>query len=367
MKGSTRLFLLALSLLSVISCRRPDVVEKREADIIDFEFIKRPTITSKVPEGEKKQPLTPELFSPYFSEKNNYRISSGDVLEISVFGDEDLVRETVVAPDGKVYFMFADGIPAAGRTLKELASDITTKLSTVYLHPDVTILPKYIASQYYMILGKVGRPNAYPITASMTLRQAIGEAGGIAYGGYKGTTIQVASLKDSFIVRKGKKLDVDFAKLLYSEGADQDIYVQPGDYIYIASSLVNQLYLIGAVREQKPIPYKDGITLVQAISGPAGMSGGFFLGNPYGANLSQIMIIRGSLTSPRVMKVDFFKIIAGEARDVYLEPGDIIYVPNKKFRFMRSLVHAAISNFVSSFGSSAGNYYASEKWFKSGP
>lgn len=181
--------------------------------------------------------------------------------------------------------------------------------------------------------------------------------------GYKGTTIQIASLRDSFIVRDGKKLPIDFARLLYTEGADQDIYMKPGDYIYIASSLVTQIYLIGAVREQKPIPYKDGLTVVGAISGPSGITGGITKeGRP-----TQILVIRGSLTNPQVMSVDLFKIIDGKARDVYLLPGDIVYVPNKKFRFGRELVREAIDSFVDSFGSTAGDYYAEDRWFRSGP
>jgi protein involved in polysaccharide export with SLBB domain len=361
--------LLLLLIVGFSACRRPEVVEKREAEIVDFEFrnkssIKNPQITPP----EEKTPLTPELFDPYYTMKKEYRITRGDVLEISIFGDdESSVRETVVAPDGRLYYMFLDGIPAEGRTLTEVAHDISSRIAHLFVNPEVTITPKTVMSQRYFMLGKIGRPGSYAIGPSITLRQAIGDAGGIAYGGYAGTTIQIASLRDSFIIRDGKKLDVDFAKLIFTEGSEYDIYLQPGDFIYVASSLVKQIYLIGAVNEQKPIPYKDGITLFQAISGPSGLSGGIKLGFAYGANPAQIMIIRGTLDNPRVMMVDFFKIIDGQARDVYLEPGDIVYVPNKKFRFARTVVRAAVNAFVSNFGSAAGSYYADHKWFPSGP
>src|SRR6185295_16255325 len=144
-------------------------------------------------------------------------------------------------PDGKIYYMFTDGVPAEDRTLKEVAADISGRISNIFINPEVTILPKRVINQQYLILGKIARPGAYPLVSSLTIRQAIGEAGGVAYGGYKGTTIQIASLRDSFIVREGKKLDVDFAQLIYTEGADQDIYIQPGDYIYLATSLIKQI------------------------------------------------------------------------------------------------------------------------------
>jgi polysaccharide export outer membrane protein len=356
-------------LLLMASCRRPEVIEQRESEIIEFEFHNKSSVKNYVePAKELRTPLTRELFDPFHIEAPEYKISRGDVLEIFMYGEDDnFVRETVVAPDGRLYYMFVDGIPAEGRTLKEVATDLSKRLAPLFINPEVTIIPRSIAAQRYCIIGKVNRQGSYPIVAALTLRQAIGEAGGISFGGYNGTTIQIASLRESFIIRNGKKLDVDFAKLVFTEGSDYDIYVQPGDYIYIASSLVKQIYLCGAVPEQHAIPYYDGITLVQAISGPSGISGGIILGTAYGSNVSQIMIVRGSLTNPQVMMVNLFKIIEGKARDVYLEPGDIVYVPDKKWRFARSLVHAAIYQFAAAFGSDAGNYYATEKWFKSGP
>jgi len=369
MKYIKLLLLLVFCTTLHTSCRRPLVVKKREGEIIDFEFKNKSSVQEEVrKEEDPRVALNDEHFNPFYLERKDYKISKGDVLEISIFGDDDqAMRETVVAPDGRIYYMFADAIPAEGRTLKDVANDIESKIGHLFTNPEVTVIPRQIMAQRYMILGKVARPGIYPILSSLTLRHAIGEAGGVAYGGYAGTTIQIASLRDSFIVRNGKKLDINFANLLFTEGSEYDVYVQPGDYIYLASSLVRQIYLIGAVREQKPIPYKDGLTLFKAVSGPSGLVGGVLLGGPFAANVSQIMIVRGSLKQPKVMMVDLFKIIEGQARDVYLEPGDIVYIPNKKFRFGRGLVRSAIDTFVSTFGSDVGNYYASEEWFKSGP
>jgi len=356
------------ALLASSGCRRPEVIVTRQNEITEFEFKNRSTIPPVIEKKEPREPLKKENFSPYTAIKNEYRIQEGDILEVMIFSEKETIsKEAPVAPDGRLYFLFVDGVQAEGRTLKEVATDITAKISHLYPNAEVSVFPKKVVNQHYMILGKVGKAGVYPITSSVTLRQAIGDAGGIAYGGYKGTTIAIASLRESFIVREGKKLDVDFSKLLFSEGSDQDIYVLPGDYIYIASSLVKQVYLIGNVKEQKPIPYFDGMTLVQAISGPSGVTGGFRIGGWEAANVSQIMIVRGSLSSPQVMCVNLYKIIDGSARDVYLQPGDIVYIPNKKFRFGRELVRLAVDTFVQEFGTAAGEYYASKEWFKSGP
>lgn len=306
--------------------------------------------------------LKAEYFDPYKPLSEDYRIAIGDVLEVAIFGHDDtLVDKVVIAPDGRLYYMFLDGLPAAGRTVDEVAADIEERVAHLFISPEVTIIPKKIAQRTFRILGKVNRPGVYPIVSSLTIRQAIGDAGGIAYGGFSGTTIAVANFRESFLVRDGDRLAIDFERLIHTEGSDQNIYLQPGDYIYIASSLVHEVYLLGAVVEQKPIQYKDGLTLVASLSGVAGLRGGFLSD----ADLSRITVVRGSLDNPQVITANIIKILEGGAKDFYLRPGDIVYVPQKHFRFGRELVRTAINAFMAAFGAESGGHYAGEHWFPS--
>jgi hypothetical protein len=45
------------------------------------------------------------------------------------------------------------------------------------------------------------------------------------------------------------------------------------------------------------------------------------------ADRSRIHVVRGSLSNPTLIVTDFNKIITGQAQDVQLEPGDIVFVP----------------------------------------
>lgn len=342
-------------LLTCTGCgRRPPVIVGQESQVIDF--VPEEMLEEETGVYKDRSPLLPEYFDAYQAHVDEYRISAGDVLEISVFGNEDSsVGQVVVAPDGRLYYMFLEGLQAEGLTVKELGDELEQQLTNMFIDPEVTVIPKQISGQSYMIMGKVGGPGVYPITNAITLQQAIGEAGGVALGGYAGTTINIANLRESYIVRNGKKLDVDFERLLYTDGSDQNIYVRPGDYIYIASSLVQQVYLLGAVSTQKPIPYKDGLTLIAALAGSAGITGG----TTSSADAQRMLIIRGSLENPKVIQADIIEILEGRARDIYLVPGDIIYAQHKNMRFGRELVKLAIDSFVGSFSGSAGGHYGS--------
>ena len=79
--------------------------------------------------------------------------------------------------------------------------------------------------------------------------------------------------------------------------------------------------------------------------------------------MKKVLLIRGSLKHPCVAQVDLQKMLAGEARDLPLMPGDIIYLQHKDLRLGRELVHIAIYSFVNTFCGKAASHYAEEHWF----
>lgn len=356
-KWVSRAVFALLFFVACTSCSRRDpVIYEKDEVICEYlpyrkkqHFVHR---EKKVKKIHKVDP-TKEDFDAYQAQSTDFRLSIGDQLHIIVFGDKDtLVEDAIVAPDGYLYYLFLDGIKANGMTLKEVKEEIEEALKDFFIQPDISIIPTSISANTYKILGKVPRPGEYPITTSLTLRQAIGDAGGISLGGYRGTTINIASLRDSFLIRDGKRLNIDFENLLYTEGSKDNVFVRPNDYIYVASSLTKEVFLLGAVAEPKPIPFKDGLSVVSAIAGVSGILGG----TTANADVTRALVVRGSLEQPEVYEVNLLDVYAGKAKDVYLLPGDIVYAQNKHMRFGRSLVRVAIEAFVRSFGGNAGEY-----------
>lgn len=331
------------------SCgRRPPVMVKFPDMFVDY----APEECTKRDEGESN--IVAEDLQALQLQKEPYRITKGDILEVSIFTtDENGSGEVVVAPDGRVYFMFLDGIEAVGRTADELARDLEKGLSSIYSYPSVAVVPKVKAAEHYLIMGKVLRPGAYPLTTAIDLRSAIGEAGGLNDGIYRATTMRIASLANSFVIRDGKRLPVNFSKLIRKGDESQNIYMKPGDYVYIASALEEQVYVLGAFGGRM-VPFKDDLSLVGALTPVFGP----YTHDPYRRpNWTDVLIIRGNLECPCVIRANLCAILAGTAKDVYLLPGDIVYVPNQGVRFGKVLVRLAIDAFISGFFSSAGEFY----------
>lgn len=314
---------------------------------------------SAVPHTKPAEKLPAPYYTPY--DPATFRLAVGDVVEVSVFGFQDTVAVTPIAPDGKLYYLFMRGIPAVGRVPKDVERDIEKSLQPFFNQPSVSILPHKFAENHFVALGKVVYPAIYPLDSALTLRQALARAGGLAQGIYRGTTIELAALKDSYLLRNGERVPVDLEALIKRNDASQDIYMRPGDVLYIASGLGQEVYLMGAVGEEKAAAYTDGMTLVQLISGSSERGGGY---KP-SARLNQVLILRGALDAPQMIEVDLARILTGHVPDVLLMAGDIVYVPEKPYRFARELARTVVLTFVRSFASEAGANLVQDTVFSS--
>lgn len=111
---------------------------------------------------------------------SDYRIGAQDLLEISVFGVQELNKEVRVNSNGQISLPLIGGVMAGGRTIPELESDLAGKYSNGYLqNPQVSVFIKEFTSQRITLEGAVVKPGIYPLTGRTSLLQAIALAGGV--------------------------------------------------------------------------------------------------------------------------------------------------------------------------------------------
>jgi protein involved in polysaccharide export with SLBB domain len=210
-------------------------------------------------------------------------------------------------------------------------------------------------------LGRLNRPGIYPIAGPITLLESIAMAGGTARSQSDVTTEELADLRHSFVVRQGNFLPVDFHRLLREGDMTQNIYLQPDDFVYVPSSLSQEVYILGAVRFPRALAFAEGMTLVSAVANANGplrydwlqqSDPGPFAKDAY---LSHIAIVRGSLATPQIAVVDYGDIIKGRAQDVRLEPGDIVYVPNSPYTQLKRYLNLVLNSFVVTIAANEGS------------
>lgn len=112
--------------------------------------------------------------------ESDYHIGAQDLLEINVFGIEDLSRTVRVNSNGQISLPLVGGQPAGGLTIPELEAGIAEAYRKGYLQdPQVTVFVKEYASQRITLEGAVKNPGIYPITGKTSLLQAIAMAQGL--------------------------------------------------------------------------------------------------------------------------------------------------------------------------------------------
>ena len=165
-----------------------------------------------------------------FSAESNeaYKLNQGDVLQISVWGEESLQKEVRVLPDGSITFPLAGRVEVANATTPEIEKRITEKLKTYLPDPQVTVMISNIEGNRAYIIGKVLRPGAVLLTGPMTVMQAISLAGGL----------DRFADKDSIKVLRGSAgaqtvLLVNYDKLIKGQDLNSNVQLNTGDTILV--------------------------------------------------------------------------------------------------------------------------------------
>lgn len=148
---------------------------------------------------------------------STYKLASGDVIRINVFGEKDLSIEEIRLSDaGTLSYPFIGDVQARGKTAAEIERYLTDKLKDGYLvAPRVTV--SVLKYRDFYISGEVKQPGGYPFQPGLTLRRAVALAGGLT---------ERASEKRITVIR-----DLDPSS---AQPATLDTLVMPGDTITIA-------------------------------------------------------------------------------------------------------------------------------------
>ena len=305
--------------------------------------------------------LDPVLLHP---SSTLFTLGPGDRLDIEIPGSPASRAPTLVGPDGKIYYNLLPGLNVWGLTLAQTRELLEKELGKYITVPQVSLTLREVGSKYIWVLGRLNRPGIYPITGPTTLLESLAQAGGTARSTSQVSTEELADLRHSFVMRQGQFLPVDFYRLLREGDTSQNVYLQPDDFVYVRSTLAQEVYVMGAVRSPRAVAYNERMSLVSAIAGGSGpMQYDYLSANDTGpfqkdAYLSHVAIVRGSLAQPQITVVDYSAVIKGKAPDVRLEPGDIVYVPNSPFTTLKRYANMIVNTFIGTVAANEGVHAA---------
>ncbi|MGV3773326.1 MAG: polysaccharide biosynthesis/export family protein [Verrucomicrobiales bacterium] len=266
-------------------------------------------------------------------------LGPGDVLDIYLFGNPTLTRTNIfVAPDGRLSYLQAQSVVATGLTIEELRAKLDDQLAEYYATPRTIVVPVAFNSKKYYMLGKVNSKGVYPLDRPLTLIEAVARAKGLETGLYQRSSVEMADLSRSFLIRNGEKLPINFERLFLEGDLSQNVTLEPNDYVFFASTSANEIYVLGEVGNPGPIGFVPNASIVTVLADRGGFSPRAFK--------KKVLVVRGSLNQPEAFAVNAEAILNAEESDFKLQPRDIIYVSARPWIKVEELLDDAAQSFI---------------------
>jgi len=159
---------------------------------------------------------------------NAYQIQPGDVLQVSVWKEQDLSQNVIVRPDGNISFPLVGEAKAAGGSIEDLRLLITERLEKYIPDPVVTVSVNDLSGNTIYVIGKVNRPGVFPIVRNVDVMQALSMAGG--------TATYAALNKIKILRRENNKLSAipfEYGDVEKGRHLKQNIMLKAGDVVVV--------------------------------------------------------------------------------------------------------------------------------------
>jgi polysaccharide export outer membrane protein len=320
--ASLHFFAMASLIAAMGGCRKP--VEMR-------------TLPSPVVSRSEEQ-LDPVLLKEVMGERKGdaYRVGAGDTVLVAVYGHPQLSigqytgtavsgRPTglVVDNDGTIQLPLIGSVAVLGNTAEQMRQMLESKLAVFVKEPKVTVQVIFNGSIRYYLLGQFTNPGLKFSDRPLHLLEALSLGGSVL--------LEHASLRGAYIARNGRRLPINFQRLVREGDLAQNIPLRSGDVIFVPDRLGEQAFVFGGAASSNPqggaVPFVNGrLTLLQALA-----QAGFGVRERVQTKLSKTIVIRSDGERGQYFVVDAKKMLDGEVAQFDLSPGDVVLVPNRAF------------------------------------
>jgi polysaccharide export outer membrane protein len=184
-----------------------------------------------------------------------YRLQAGDTFDLSFEYSPEFNQTLTVQPDGFVTLREIGDVYVSGLTFPEVGRALSDKYGSILYQPKISVMPKDIQKRYFIAAGEVARPGKYELRGETTVEQAIAMAGGFAQDRAKHSEV-VLFRRTGDTLALGRVVDVK--KMLKQRDLREDLYLKPGDLIFVPQTTWSKL------RQFVPVP-GVGLSMMPAI------------------------------------------------------------------------------------------------------
>ena len=270
-----------------------------------------------------RTPLEVESLKRETAPPAEYVVGPLDVLGISVQSDPLMGGETAkfgspvdssrVDGAGFIQLPVVRQMKVSGLTLRQIQEKLEAAYKTKVNNPQVVVELMTPRSQSLYLVGQMSTTGVYFLERPTDVLQALALGHGVTATG---------NLRSARVLREGKIIPVDLYRLLEQGDFTQNIWLKPGDTIYVPEKVEPVVFMLGDVGKPGTVAMSNGhLTLLEAFSQAGGLI-------RIGSNLKQVHIIRShSATRGELIVVNVERLLKGETLPLSLMPGDVVFVP----------------------------------------
>lgn len=112
-------------------------------------------------------------------EPEEYKLESGDVIEVRFYYTPELTDKMQIRPDGFISLGLIGQVPAAGKSVPELVRYLEEKYSKILKNPAISVQVIAFANRKVFIGGEVVRPGLIELVGEQTILGGILASGGL--------------------------------------------------------------------------------------------------------------------------------------------------------------------------------------------
>lgn len=275
--------------------------------------------------------------------KQKYLLGPGDILDLRVYNEPQFSGPVMVTDEGFVEVPFIGAIPASCRTDAELRQEVTRALGKYLRSPQVSLYLKEAKSRPpAIVFGAVRSPQRVEMKRRVHLLDLLAASGGVteqASGDIQifHTEAVMCPERESDLVHSAIK-EKEMAQANPEEASiygafsiyklsdlklgkpEANPFIRPGDIIIVPEAY--PIYITGAVYQPQGLPLREKMQLTRALAMVGGVR--------KDAKTNKVRLFRTNRDSQalELVTVDFDAIRKQKQPDIYLQPYDVIDVPD---------------------------------------
>jgi polysaccharide export outer membrane protein len=183
--------------------------------------------------GSSSIAVTSTDSAPGFQERSlRYRLRKGDSFDLDFALSPEFNQTVAVQPDGYVTLKVVGSIFIEGQSVPELTETLKTAYAKILHDPVVTVDLKDFDKPYFIAAGQVAKPGKYDLRGPLTVTEAVAIAGGFNDSAKHSQVVLFRPASNGMFETKL----VNVKKLLASRNLSEDVYLRPGDMLYVPQS-----------------------------------------------------------------------------------------------------------------------------------